>query len=146
MSDRPMRAISVRQPWAWAILKGGKNVENRPRRDPWRSAVGQRVWVHASLTLGAVGDFQRVKQLVGGKPADDDLTMTPGAVVGSVRITGVHIGESKKMGGCDGCSPWAVSGSWHLVLAEPEPLTTPILCRGALGLFVPDLSSLAVSR
>jgi hypothetical protein len=26
-----MRALTVRQPWAWAIVHGGKDIENRTR-------------------------------------------------------------------------------------------------------------------
>lgn len=29
---QPLRALSVRQPWAWAILHAGKRVENRSQR------------------------------------------------------------------------------------------------------------------
>ena len=29
MTDLPPLALSVRQPWAWAILHGGKVIENR---------------------------------------------------------------------------------------------------------------------
>lgn len=31
--DLPRRALSIRQPWAWAIIHAGKNIENRS----WRS-------------------------------------------------------------------------------------------------------------
>ena len=28
----PNKALSVRQPWAWAIIHGGKDIENRVTR------------------------------------------------------------------------------------------------------------------
>lgn len=31
MRAQPMRALSIRQPWAWAIVHAGKRVENRSR-------------------------------------------------------------------------------------------------------------------
>jgi hypothetical protein len=38
---------------------------------------------------------------------------------------------------CDGsCSPWAIPGAWHLVLADIHH-TDPIPMRGALGLWRP---------
>lgn len=42
-----MRILTVRQPWAWAIIHGGKDVENRPRN----IAGGYRgpVAIHAGL-------------------------------------------------------------------------------------------------
>ena len=45
-----MRAISVRQPHAWAIIHGGKDVENRSQRAAFqfKPAIGERVLIHAS--------------------------------------------------------------------------------------------------
>ena len=44
------RAISIRPPWAWAVVHAGKDVENRSATAPrqFKSAVGQRVLIHAS--------------------------------------------------------------------------------------------------
>ena len=49
MSDL-LRAISIRQPWAWAVIHAGKDVEDRSATAPrqFKSAVGQRVLIHAS--------------------------------------------------------------------------------------------------
>ena len=50
-----MRAISVRQPHAWAIIHGGKDVENRSQRAALRfkPAIGERMLIHASKTMTA---------------------------------------------------------------------------------------------
>ena len=40
----PQPALSVRQPWAWALLHGGKTIENRT----WRRHYRGRIWIHAS--------------------------------------------------------------------------------------------------
>ncbi|MET3925569.1 ASCH domain-containing protein [Devosia sp. 2618] len=42
--DLPDVALSIRQPWAWAILHAGKNVENRS----WRTSRRGRIAIHAS--------------------------------------------------------------------------------------------------
>ena len=42
----PTLALSVPQPWAFAILNGGKNVENRNWKTPFRG----RIWIHAPKT------------------------------------------------------------------------------------------------
>lgn len=42
-----MRAITVQQPYAFAIACGAKPVENRGRHIPWTSAVGERIAIHA---------------------------------------------------------------------------------------------------
>lgn len=40
-----MKALSVKQPWAWAIMRAGKTIENRPRRTHLRETIA----IHASL-------------------------------------------------------------------------------------------------
>lgn len=44
MTDLPRRALSIRQPWAWAILHAGKDVENRS-------------WKSSSIDYGECGRF-----------------------------------------------------------------------------------------
>ncbi|HDU8694716.1 TPA: ASCH domain-containing protein, partial [Morganella morganii subsp. morganii] len=39
-----MKAISIRQPWAWLIVNGHKDIENRS----WRTKYRGQVLVHAS--------------------------------------------------------------------------------------------------
>ena len=39
-----MKALSIRQPWAWLIIKGHKDIENRS----WPTAFRGRVLVHAA--------------------------------------------------------------------------------------------------
>ena len=45
-----MKVLSIRQPWAWLIVNGYKDVENRT----WaahRSMIGQRFLVHAGKSF-----------------------------------------------------------------------------------------------
>ena len=42
-----MKCISIRQPWAWLIIKGVKPVENRT----WSSSYRGPLLIHASLTF-----------------------------------------------------------------------------------------------
>jgi len=48
MAGPAMRALTLRQPWAWAIVHGQKRIENRPWK-PWRDIIGQRIAIHAGL-------------------------------------------------------------------------------------------------
>lgn len=41
------RILSVRQPWAWLIVNGFKDIENRV----WHQEYRGKVWIHASLTF-----------------------------------------------------------------------------------------------
>ena len=49
------RAIAVRQPYAWAIIHGGKDIENRNQRAAlqFKPAIGERVLIHASEDMTA---------------------------------------------------------------------------------------------
>lgn len=62
-------AISVHAPWAWALMFGGKDVENRaksfPHRRDGRELLG-RVWVHASMwpEHGVLREFSRSRAML----------------------------------------------------------------------------------
>lgn len=124
-----MKAISIRQPWAWAILHGGKDIENRDRR--WN--LRGRVVIHASATLtrdeiAAIEDLARDGWPVPSREAFRTRCML-GALVGTVEIVNCVRGHH---------SPWFF-GLFGLVLREPRPFKTPIPYRGALGVMdVPD--------
>lgn len=66
MNELPQLAISVHAPWAWALLYGGKDVENRSPSFPMRhrgDPVLGEVWLHASLWpgRGPLRDFSDAK-------------------------------------------------------------------------------------
>jgi hypothetical protein len=111
-------ALSLKQPWCWAILNCGKDVENRT----WRSRRRGRVILHASRTLDIAG-LERLRAL--GFEVPDALPM--GAYVGEITIT-----DCLPVAECT--SPWAW-GPWCYTLADPSPYETPIPARGRLGFF-----------
>jgi hypothetical protein len=49
------RTISIRHPYAWAVIYRGKDVKNRgpSARRQFKPAVGERVLIHASLGMTA---------------------------------------------------------------------------------------------
>ena len=53
----PMLALSIRQPWAWAIIHAGKDVENRSENMARRAErlVGQIILIHAGKTFDPDG-------------------------------------------------------------------------------------------
>jgi len=120
-----LRAISVRQPWAWAIIHAGKDCENRSMAaaKSFRPAIGRRVYIHASsyrwdLTNAAA--YLKARGIV--MPPVEELSF--GGVIGSVSITDIVTAHS---------SPW-FRGPAALVLADPRP--EPFLrLRGQVGLF-----------
>lgn len=46
-----MKALCIRQPWAWAIIYGGKDIENRT----WKTGFRGRFLVHASKIFDEEG-------------------------------------------------------------------------------------------
>ena len=129
MLDRqniPSRALSVRQPWAWAIIHAGKDVENRS----WQAvnhglAVRGRIAIHAAkgMTKYEYDDAREFMAKIGVEcpPAKDLLR---GGIIGTVTVVDV-VSES--------ASDWFF-GPRGLVLADPEPCNfCPSV--GALGYF-----------
>lgn len=143
-----MRCLSVQQPWAWAIARGGKNIENRT----WATGYRGPLAVHASArwdddgawdkrilrALHAFGDrFDpplRVEHL-GPKTVRliRDQQLTPGAVVAVVDLVGICTARSTPEQ-C-GCGVWAAEGQCHWRFANPRPLAKPAHCKGRLGLW-----------
>lgn len=134
-----MRAITVRQPWAWAIVHAGKDVENRSRNiaGSYRGPVA----IHAGLGRFVTGTAaSRAHRAAHGTEVPTALHF--GAVIGVAELVDVHH-SCRAVGPLDPddnpyCSPWAMHGHHHLVLADARPLTTPIPARGRLGLWTPD--------
>lgn len=117
-----MRALTIRQPWAWAIAKGFKDIENRswyPRLDP-----GDVLAIHAAAAAPAWEDVQRVTDLVGRRtrvPEEFDC----GCVVATARfVRAVEASRSKWFGGPVG---WVLDGV--------KPPRRPVDCKGQLGLW-----------
>jgi hypothetical protein len=128
-----MKAITVRQPWAWAIIYGGKNVENRPQ--PWR--YRGPLAIHAGVRISMRGQqFAPLKQAWQAWTAEHgrpDPYWPTGAVIGLVAVVDCH-----EENGC--CAPWGERSvgdrkTMHLVLEDPYPLPEPIPMRGGQGLW-----------
>ena len=115
-----MKAISINQPWAWAILHGGKDIENRD----WKTSYRGKVLIHAGLKFDASG-LEFVEQQCGLLIPPNDRPR--GAILGEVEIVDC-VTESD--------SPWFF-GRYGFVLRNPKPMT-PRRCKGALGFFDPD--------
>lgn len=127
MADLPHIAISVRQPWAWAIVFGGKDVENRVKRAITIGGMDRhsRIAVHASTGMTR-DEYDEARDFMAGIgvtcPHPSELVR--GGIIGSVSIVGT-VKEST--------SPWFF-GPWALELADAVPCE-PIPSVGQLGAF-----------
>ena len=127
-----MRALSIHQPWAWAILQAGKTVENRT----WSTKYRGPILVHASKSRVS---YDREKTLDWKALFGVDLPpweeLVTGAVVGVVDVVDCVSPTSSR---AIRLNPWT-EGPVCWVLANPRPLAQPVPFRGAQLLFeVPD--------
>lgn len=118
-------ALAVRQPWAWLIVNGYKDVENRS----WFTRHRGPLLVHAATSkanldesfLRAVERRHRIKL-----PRDYEL----GGVVGIVEVVDCKTRTR---------SPWHVRGQVGWILDKPRRLSFR-RCKGALNLFRPKFA------
>ncbi len=127
MSDAPPTvALSVRQPWAWLILYGGKNVENRR----WATYFRGRVWLHAGKACTRA-EYEAAREFAwrAARVAVPSLEELPrGGIVGRMRIVDCVRASA---------SQWFV-GPYGLLLRDVAPLAfAPAPSRGRLGFFRP---------
>jgi hypothetical protein len=122
MSDSGLHTLSVRQPWASAIIMRVKDIENRDWKP--RLATPFRLNIHAGKTFD--DDAYRRGLLTRAQCAH-----RMGALVGYCTVVAIHDGYA-----CHGaCSPWADwSARWHWELATAHAID-PIPMSGRLGLW-----------
>lgn len=129
-----MLALSIRQPWAWMIIHGGKDVENRD----WPTKIRGRVLIHAAKTM-TKGEWNHAWSFSHdtGAPieaAKVDLTFETiqvGGIIGSIEIYDC-VTQSP--------SQWFM-GTYGFLLRDPRPLPfTP--WSGKLGFFDVPLAEL----
>lgn len=125
-----MRAISVRQPWAWAILRAGKNIENRT----WKHDYLGQIAIHASLRHDTTGEAY-LNEIGVAQP--HPMSLVYGVVIGIVTVT-----DCVPVDKVDSQSRRWAFGPWCWVLQNPIAIS-PISCRGKLGLFEIDDSVFA---
>jgi hypothetical protein len=121
-----VRVLTIRQPWAWAIICGGKDVENRS----WPTKHRGPLLIHAGSRFESDG-YEFVKQLAAG-PVPPAREFVAGAIIGLVDLVDCReVSDSR----------WAVDGQWQWCLRNPQPIEPPIPCAGKLGLWKPRPTS-----
>jgi ASCH domain len=114
-----LRALSLRQPWAWLVVNGYKDIENRS----WRTNHRGPLLIHSSSTRTTLqADLRRVKG-EHGIDVPEDLEF--GGVVGIIDVVDcvkTHPSE------------WKSRGTWGWVVANPRRLPFR-RCKGAVGFF-----------
>jgi len=143
-----MKALTIKQPWAYAITDLDKRIENRTWKPPdW--IIGKRIAIHTSKKSDALGysAIQRVKHVT--LPANLPL----GSIVATAKIISWVNEQCFEVGIVLHHPSDLVENEWFFgpigwVLADVQKLVEPIPCRGQLGLWdVPnDLLPKLVTR
>jgi len=125
-----MKALSIRQPYAWAIIAGYKPVENRD----WSTNFRGRVLIHASkreetedvsnVIRNVAVQTGRTDAEVEKEYADHLLSGGLGAIVGAATITDCVQ---------DMQNEWFY-GRFGFVMADAKAID-PVPCKGALSFF-----------
>jgi hypothetical protein len=127
VSEVRPKAISIRQPWAWAVVHAGKDVENRSEAAVrvMAKVVGERIFIHASRSFNRC-DFEEaldfIESLGVAPQAPEALEM--GGVIGSAKIESIVASSG---------SPWFF-GPRALRFVDPRPLPF-FAVKGQLNLF-----------
>lgn len=119
-----MKALSIQQPWAEAIVRGFKPVENRT----WFTGYRGALLIHAGQKWDAEGEKFILDHL--GRTEETALLLKSagerrGGIIGRAMLTNCVIRHD---------SPWFV-GRYGFVLESPKAFANIIKCRGHLSLF-----------
>jgi hypothetical protein len=141
-----VKALTVRQPYAWAIAAGGKDVENRTRRTTHRGQLA----IHAGAAW------------LRGAGLDQNIIALWAHHFGSVDVDAAYLGQPQwravvavaDLYGCHVPSPGCCSSVWaapdagaHWLLRDVRRLSVPVPARGLLGLWdLPHDTAAAVAR
>lgn len=122
-----MPVLTIKEPFATAIVRGPKRVENRGWAPP-EQFVGGWLLIHAGRSRSYLDDpavMASVRGLWPGAPADFPHV---GQIIGAVRLIGIDNPENRSQDG------WA-SGPICWVLDDPRPFGQPFTVRGHPGVF-----------
>lgn len=119
-----LKTLSIRQPWAWLIVNGHKDIENRS----WPTSIRERIQVHAAKGMTQEEyDAAAMLALEQGVFLPEPRELERGGIVGEIDIVDC-VSESS--------SPWFF-GPFGFKLANPTK-TKFAPCTGRLGFFRAD--------
>lgn len=122
MKDDVRVALSIRQPWAWLIINGYKDIENRS----WSTKVRGPFYVHASKTFDEAG-YELVREkfsIVMPQPREFER----GGLVGIVKLIDCVTSHKSK---------W-FEGPYGFVLSDPDRIDFVSLA-GKMGFFAVNI-------
>lgn len=133
---RTVRAITVHRPMSWAIIYGGKCIENRPYRKPPQVRF---LLIHAGATYSKTFEAS-IREQRRGKPLPPNQSHATG-IIGVVRVwdAATSYDEAVSVVGIDGAQWFSGPHGW--VLSHPVRLQ-PIEHRGYQRLWKPSAEAM----
>lgn len=132
LRELPVVALSVQQPWAWLIVHGWKDVENRTRRTAHRGPT----FIHAARRQDKRGD-RFIRHRFPEIPLPPLHALLIGQIVGQASITDCVRPHPSR---------WYAEGQWAYPLEGAKPML-PIGARGMLGFWtVPEPTRALIAR
>ncbi|HIE5440246.1 TPA: ASCH domain-containing protein [Serratia marcescens] len=126
-----MKALSIRQPWAWLITHGYKDIENRS----WRTNYHGPVLIHASARKPTKAEVEVAREILRQSAGWEVALRMPkpehfelGGIVGVATINSCVVGST---------SPWFI-GPVGFTLTNARPLPFRPL-KGRLSFFETNL-------
>lgn len=130
-----MKVLSLRQPWAWLVVHGGKTIENRR----WNTRLRGPFLIHAAkgMTRDEYADAVHFAKVVSpGVLVPPFEQVERGGIVGRARLVDVvppcSTEPSLFFKPCP--HPWHMPEQYGFVLEDVEPLPFEAM-RGELGFF-----------
>ena len=132
-----MKAITLYDPWATLVVLGEKKFETRSWSTSYRGLLAIHVSKKFTVEMHELWEtWER-----GLCPALKERTLWPpkfGCIIGTVEVVGMHRAEALRrrgltikeltFGNFD-------DGRWAWELQNPQRLTTPVPCRGSMGIW-----------
>lgn len=127
-----IKTLSIQQPWSWAIIHGGKNIENRT----WRTKYRGPIFIHTSKKIDLQGYYKLQDNMksygLTSLPSLDELKTVCGGLYGMVELVSCRRSISGNI--------WGDINSIKWVLKNPIELNF-VSCPGKLGLFMTNLDN-----
>lgn len=126
-----MKVLTVRQPWAWLILHGGKDIENRSWPTNYRGPLA----IHAAKGMTrqefdmALDFVSRFDDELSWHMTAVDFKATSGAIIGIVEVRDCATYNDFRP-----CPPRWYMGPYAWILSDPKPCE-PVYVKGKLGLW-----------
>lgn len=133
-----IRVLSIQQPWAWLVVHGLKDIENRDWTTGYRGNLlihaGQKFDPYALDWIASVLDSESLKRLL-----RNPVEYERGGIVGVVKFTRVVTARDE-----ESASPWFQGPyGWYFERAKPLPFFS---LKGQLGLWEPHPAVLAAMK